>query len=393
MHEEKIGSIDPEQAVRERYSAGAQERQDALCCPVDYDPQYLKVLPDEIIERDYGCGDPSRYVRPGERVLDLGSGAGKICYIASQIVGSEGAVIGVDGNHEMLALSRKYLREVGERIGWHNVEFRRGKIQDLALDLDLVEGWLREHPVRGADDLQALEEHCRTLRAERPMIAAGSIDVVVSNCVLNLVRDDDKPQLLREIHRVLERGGRAAISDIVSDEDVPQKLKDDPELWSGCVSGAMREDRFLKAFEEAGFYGVTLDKFDAKPWRTVEGIEFRAVTVLAYKGKEGECWDHNQAVIYKGPFSRVTDDDGHSFRRGERIAVCEKTMAIYRKAPYAGMFEYVEPHAPVAAPTLFDCRRDVRRDARETKGEAYRVTTEASACCEPTDGKNGSSCC
>jgi arsenite methyltransferase len=217
--------------------------------------------------------------------------------------------------------------------------------------------------------------------------------VVVSNCVLNLVNDDQKPQLIGEIFRVLKRGGRAAISDIVSDEDVPAHLKADPELWSGCVSGAMREDLFLKAFEQAGFYGVTLDKFDEKPWRTVEGIEFRAVTVVAYKGKQGECIDYNQAVIYKGPFKSVTDDDGHTFKRGERTAVCEKTMGIYRKAPYAGMFEYLEPHVEVKPEDakLFDCRRNVRRDPRETKGADYQATTEASDCCEP--GSDGSSSC
>ena len=105
------------------------------------------------------------------------------------------------------------------------------------------------------------------------------------------------PQLFREIHRVLAKGGRAVISDIVSDEDVPAHLQADPELWSGCVSGAMREDLFLKAFEDAGLYGVTLLDRPAKPWRTVEGIEFRSVTVVAYKGKEGPCRDHKQAVV------------------------------------------------------------------------------------------------
>ena len=85
-----------ESAVKERYAAGAQAQEAALCCPVDYDPQYLKAIPAEVIERDYGCGDPSKYVKPGETVLDLGSGTGKICFIASQVVGPEGKVIGVD---------------------------------------------------------------------------------------------------------------------------------------------------------------------------------------------------------------------------------------------------------------------------------------------------------
>src|SRR5688572_25475098 len=100
--------FDVENAVRERYGAASQQKEEALCCPVEYDPQYLKILPPEIIERDYGCGDPSEFVRAGDIVLDLGSGGGKICYIASQIVGAEGKVIGVDTNTEMLGLANKY---------------------------------------------------------------------------------------------------------------------------------------------------------------------------------------------------------------------------------------------------------------------------------------------
>ncbi len=90
-----------ETIVRQRYAAGAKERADKLCCPVDYDAEYLKVIPREVIERDYGCGDPSRYVSEGETVLDLGSGTGKICFIAAQIVGPNGKVIGVDMTDEM----------------------------------------------------------------------------------------------------------------------------------------------------------------------------------------------------------------------------------------------------------------------------------------------------
>src|SRR5439155_9502124 len=126
----------------------------------------------------------------------------------------------------------------------------------------------------------------------------------VSNCVLNLVEPRAKRQLFGEIFRVLKRGGRAVISDIVSDEDVPDHLQNDPELWSGCISGALTEEAFLKAFSEAGFYGIRILKFDEKPWRAVEGIEFRSVTIEAWKGKQGPCFERNQAVIYKGPFAK-----------------------------------------------------------------------------------------
>lgn len=98
---------DVETAVSHRYSAGAREVQPALCCPVDYDPRVLAAIPAEVLERDYGCGDPSRYLAEGDTVLDLGCGAGKICFIASQVVGDTGRVIGIDFNDDMLALARR----------------------------------------------------------------------------------------------------------------------------------------------------------------------------------------------------------------------------------------------------------------------------------------------
>ncbi|MFQ5639643.1 MAG: methyltransferase domain-containing protein, partial [bacterium] len=139
--------ISVEKAVRERYAKGANQQEAALCCATEeYEKEYLEILPREIIERDYGCGDPSKYVKPGETVLDLGSGTGKICYIIAQKVGREGKSIGVDLNEEMLGLARSYQEEIADRIGYHNVEFRRGKIQDLRLDLDKVDLFLRENP-------------------------------------------------------------------------------------------------------------------------------------------------------------------------------------------------------------------------------------------------------
>src|SRR5690606_10688725 len=110
-------------------------RQEELCCPVSFNPKYLELIPEEVIEKDYGCGDPTPYVRPGETVLDLGSGGGKVCFIASQIVGPQGKVIGVDCNQEMLSLARRNLPIFAERVGFSNVNFRNGMIQDLKLDL------------------------------------------------------------------------------------------------------------------------------------------------------------------------------------------------------------------------------------------------------------------
>ena len=156
------------------------------------------------------------------------------------------------------------------------------------------------------------------LRAAEPLIESESIDVVVSNCVLNLVGSAQKRQLFAEIYRVLRDGGRAVISDIVADEPVPAHMQDDPELWSGCISGALTETDFLAAFERAGFHGIRLLERQEEAWRTVEGIEFRSVTVEAFRGKAGPCWERNQAVIYRGPFREVLDDDGHRMRRGVR---------------------------------------------------------------------------
>ena len=160
-----------------------------LCCPVDYAPELLQILPQEIIERDYGCGDPSRYVRKGDTVLDLGSGGGKVCYLAAQLAGENGHVIGVDMNDAMLALARKYQDEMAQKLGGERVAFRKGYIQDLALDVEALEQWLAHHPVTDIGSLEALEQWQQEQRRNNPMIPDDSVDLVISNCVLNLVED------------------------------------------------------------------------------------------------------------------------------------------------------------------------------------------------------------
>ena len=385
MAASKPDSIDRERAVLQRYGNAARETEACLCLPVSYEAALLRVIPDEILEKDYGCGDPSRHIREGETVLDLGAGSGKACYIMSQIVGATGKVIGVDFNPPMLDLARKHQALIGDRLGYHNVEFRRGKIQDLRTDLELLDGYLRENAVRSVADLQRLEEYESRIRREQPLVADESVDAIVSNCVLNLVRPEDKKALFAEMYRVLKRGGRAVISDIVSDEAVPEHLTRNPDLWSACVSGAFQEEEFLRAFEEAKFHGIRIEELCSEAYQTVEGVEFRAVTVTAYKGKEGPCIERNQAVIYRGPWKRVIDDDGHTLERGARVAVCDKTFKLYSQAPYAGQFVLVPPRQEVALhdPGIFDCSRDHRRHPRETKGFEYNVTKISGGVCGP----------
>ena len=171
----------------------------------------------------------------------------------------------------------------------------------------------------------------------------------------------------------------------VADLFVRSRLKNDAELWSGCISGALTEEGFLQAFEDAGFYGIRILERQAEPWQTVEGIEFRSLTVEAYKGKEGPCWERRQAVVYRGPFREVLDDDGHRYRRGERTAVCDKIYRLLQDEPYRGSVEPVPPRVevPLEQAGEFDCSCDAIRDPRQTKGDGDRESRDGSSCCSP----------
>ncbi|MGH8789631.1 MAG: methyltransferase domain-containing protein [Cupriavidus necator] len=374
-------------AVYERYSEGARATEPQLCCPVSYDPRYLAAIPPEILDKDYGCGNPSRYVRPGDAVLDLGSGGGKICYIAAQIVGAAGQVIGVDMNHDMLALARKYQPHMARQLGGDRVRFLKGKIQDLALDVAAMDTWLAGNPVHDTRGLAALQAWQAEQKRRAPLVPDGSVDLVISNCVLNLVDEHEKQAVAREIFRVLKPHGRVAISDIVADEPVPAALKSDPQLWSGCIAGAFTETAFLQAFVQTGFVAVGIDTWASMPWRVVDGIEFRAVTLVAQKPSSQPCIDKGHAVIYRGPFASVTDDEGHLFPRGERMAVCERTYQLLMQGDYRAHFIGIEPvdeqaGKPHCAPS------GTHRPASESKRAVHRPVDQGAGCCAP-----GTECC
>jgi ubiquinone/menaquinone biosynthesis C-methylase UbiE len=185
-----------------------------VACGIGYSEEDLQAVP-EGANLGLGCGNPVALasLQEGEIVLDLGSGAGFDCFLAAGRVGKSGRVIGVDMTPEML----DRVRENARRGGYENVEFRLGEIEHLPL-------------------------------------ADASVDVVISNCVINL--SPDKPSVFREAFRVLKPGGRLMVSDIVLEGELPEAIRESAEAYVGCVSGASLKADYLRAIEEAGFKDV-----------------------------------------------------------------------------------------------------------------------------------------
>ena len=182
-----------------------------------YTPDEVRTLPSEIVQETLGCGNPMAIasLREGERVLDLGSGAGLDCFLAARQVGASGHVVGLDMTDTMLELARRNQQKVG--LG--NVEFRKGEIENIPLP-------------------------------------DSSVDVVISNCVINL--SPDKDAVFREAFRVLRPGGRFAVSDVVTRGAVPDSFRRALELWAGCLSGALDEQDYLERLRQAGFVDVQI---------------------------------------------------------------------------------------------------------------------------------------
>jgi len=298
-------------AVREFYGHAAEEPQEELCCPVRPDAEDLAHIPPEVVERFYGCGSPvsAASPQPRETLVDLGSGAGIDCFIAARRVGPDGRVFGIDMTDQMLAVAGESQPRVAQALGYDNVQFQKGILEQIPLD-------------------------------------DASADVVTSNCVINL--SPDKPAVFRQIWRVLKDTGRAVIADIVAERDVPPPMRADGQLWGECISGALSEEAFLAAFERAGFYGVSILKKTF--WREVEGCRFYSVTVRGFKfEKKAGCRYVGQYAVYLGPMKSVVDEEGHVFPRGVPIEVCTDTAAKLAAAPYSASFAVLDGPASTAS--------------------------------------------
>lgn len=182
-----------------------------------YESELLSDLPDDVAGFSLGCGDPITLaqLQPGEVVLDLGSGGGLDCFLAAKQVGEEGYVIGLDMTSEML--ERATL--AAQRIGIGNVEFRKGFLEEMPVDDD-------------------------------------SVDVIISNCVINL--SPDKPKVFAEMYRTLKPGGRVSVSDIVTSGELPEAIKQDMVAWGACIAGALEMDEYIQGLEQVGFEDVNL---------------------------------------------------------------------------------------------------------------------------------------
>jgi len=304
----------PRKMVQAYYSKAAEQPQADLCCPTKYDPSLASHIPQEVLDRFYGCGSPVELadLKPGETYLDLGSGAGIDCFIAAKPVGATGKVIGVDMTDEMLKVAHRNQPLVAERLGYDVVEFRKGFLEQIPVD-------------------------------------SKSIDIVTSNCVVNL--SPTKRRVFSEIWRVLNDHGRIVISDIVSIKAVPPRLKVNPDLWGECIVGALTEEEFISYLEEAGFYGVSILKKTF--WKTVQGFDFYSVTVSGFKFEKKEgCQYDGQRAVYLGPMKAIVDEEGHLFPRGVEVEVCTDTAAKLSKAPYQGSFSLLKPSREKVEMTL-----------------------------------------
>ena len=308
LHSNCVLSFDvekPYKAVQKFYGKASEKPQEELCCPVKYDDSAIKHIPQEVIDRFYGCGSPisMAQVKPGETTLDLGSGAGIDCFISAKKVGSTGKVIGVDMTAQMLEVANRCKPTVAQNLGYDVVEFKKGYLENIPVP-----------------------DH--------------SVNLVTSNCVINL--SPDKKKVFAEIWRILKDTGRLVVADIVSDQPVPLSLQAHQDLWGECISGSLSEAEFLSQLEKAGFYGLSLLKKSF--WKEVEGVKFYSITVRGFKfEKKAGCKFIGQKAIYLGPYKATIDEEGHLFPRGETIEVCTDTAAKLKAQPYSEQFVILEP--------------------------------------------------
>lgn len=311
--------------VKEYYGETLEKSEDLktnACCTIVPPPKHIRdtiaMIHDEVVSKYYGCGLTIPYEVKNQHILDLGSGSGRDCYIASKLVGQEGKVTGVDMTDAQLDVANKYIDYHTEKFGYKyaNCNFLKGNIEAL----DTI----------GLDN--------------------SSFDIIISNCVINLATD--KAKVLNDAFNLLKTGGEMYFSDVYADRRIPQDLQDDPVLYGECLSGALYWNDFLKLAKEAGF---TDPRVVSSHPITVENealqdklgtIKFYSVTYRLFKlnGLENDCEDYGQSVRYKGSIegkpAAFDLDDHHHFETGKMITVCGNTYKMLNETRFKDHFEF-----------------------------------------------------
>jgi len=322
---ENITMGNKHEEVQEYYGKELTNTEDLktnACCTLVAPPKHiqniLSKIHDEVVTKYYGCGLTIPNELSGKKILDLGSGSGRDCYIASSLVGEKGEVIGVDMTDAQLDVANRHIDFHTEAFGFKkaNVKFLKGNIEKLD-ELDLEE---------------------------------GSFDIIISNCVINLATD--KGKVLRDAFKLLKPGGELYFSDVYSDRRIPQHLQDDPVLWGECLSGALYWNDFHKAARNAGFTDprtienkeITVENEELQ--EKLGNIKFFSVTYRLFKidGLEEDCEDYGQAVRYKGTIERKPNifhlDDHHPFQKGKIESVCGNTYMMLKETRFAEHFDF-----------------------------------------------------
>lgn len=299
---------------------GSGDLKTDACCTAEMPPRYLREaftkVHEKVQSRYYGCGLVTPQAMEGMRVLDLGCGSGRDVYVLAQLVGANGSVVGVDMTEEQLAVAVRHRDRHATQFGYANVEFRHGYIEQLG-KLGL------------ADD---------------------SFDLIVSNCVINLV--PDKAAVLREAFRLLKPGGELYFSDVYADRRVPHEVATDPVLYGECLGGALYWNDFLRLSRAAGFIdprlvedrplAVSNEELQAK----TGNVRFYSATYRLFKiaELETECEDYGQAVRYRGTVThhqhRFVLDKHHSIETGRLFPVCGNTWRMLHDTRFAAHFNF-----------------------------------------------------
>lgn len=344
------------ESVKDYYGKVLSTNEDlktSACCVEETIPDHIKPLlakvHDEVMQKFYGCGSPLPEELEGKTVLDLGSGSGRDCYVLSQLVGENGRVIGVDMTDEQLGVANRHVEYHREKFGYakSNVEFRKAYIEDL----------------KSAD------------------IADNSVDVIVSNCVLNLSLD--KPALFKEIFRVLKPGGELYFSDVFTGQRVPEELKNDPVLLGECLSGAMYLEDFRRQLAELGVneYRVMAKRdlalTDSEVFEKIGMIDFYSMTIRAFKlDFEDRCEDYGQVAYYKGSIGEnphfYTLDNQHTFKKGQPLPICGNTAEVLTRTRFAKFFEVIGDRSTHLGPF---------QGFQEVKVKRLEKNTQKSSCC------------